>query len=89
MRTDHSLGKSLVPGKIDARRRSWLDGITDAMSMNLRKLQKMVRNRRPGMLQSMGHKKSDMAGNLNNNKPYSASKQPTLKVSPASAVDLE
>ena len=41
------------------------------------------------MLQSMGHKKSDMAGNLNNNKPYSASKQPTLKVSPASAVDLE
>ena len=82
-------------GKIKGRRRRgrqrfrWLDGITDAMSMNLRKLQKMVRNRRPGMLQSMGHKKSDMAGNLNNNKPYSASKQPTLKVSPASAVDLE
>ena len=38
-------------GKIKARRRRghqrmrWLDGITDAMSMNLGKLQKTVRNR--------------------------------------------
>ena len=29
----------------------WLDGITDAMNMNLGKLREMVR---PGMLQSMG-----------------------------------
>ena len=38
-------------GKIEGRRRRghqrmrWLDGITDAMSMNLGKLQKTVRNR--------------------------------------------
>ena len=33
----------------------WLDGITDAMGMNLGKLQEMVRGGigRPGMLQSM------------------------------------
>ena len=51
VRTDHLLEKSLVLGKIKARRRRghqrmrWLDGITDAMSMNLGKLQKTVRNR--------------------------------------------
>ena len=32
----------------------WLDGITDAMDMNLGKLQETVRDREPGMLQSMG-----------------------------------
>ena len=38
-------------GKIEGRRRRrhrkmrWLDGITDAMDMNLGKLQEMVRNR--------------------------------------------
>ena len=33
----------------------WLDGISDAMNMNLGKLQEMVRDReRPDMLQSMG-----------------------------------
>ena len=31
-----------------------LDGITDAMSMNLDKLQEVVKTGRPGMLQSMG-----------------------------------
>ena len=36
------------------QRMRWLDGITDAMNMNLGKLQEMVRERRPGMLQSMG-----------------------------------
>ena len=47
-------------GKIEGRRRRghqrmrWLDGITDAMNMNLGKLQEMVREGRPGMLQSMG-----------------------------------
>ena len=47
-------------GKTEGRRRTghqrmrWLDGITDAMNMNLGKLQEMVREGRPGMLQSMG-----------------------------------
>ena len=31
----------------------WLDGITDAMDMNLGKLQEMVRDGRPSVLQSM------------------------------------
>ena len=31
-----------------------LDGITDAMNMNLEKLWEMVRAERPGVLQSMG-----------------------------------
>ena len=49
--TDDSLEKSLMLGKIEGRRRRecqrvrWLDGITDAMNMNLGKLQEMVRDR--------------------------------------------
>ena len=50
MWTDDSLEKSLMLGKIESRRRGHqrmrrLDGITDAMSMNLGKLQEMVRDR--------------------------------------------
>ena len=49
--TGDSLEKSLMPGKIEGRRRRgcqrmrWLDGITDAMNMKLGKLQEMVRDR--------------------------------------------
>ena len=32
----------------------WLDSITDAMNMNLGKLQEMMRDREACMLQSMG-----------------------------------
>ena len=50
MRTDDSLEKSLMLGKMEGRRRQrqrmrWLDSITDAMNMNLGKLQEMVRDR--------------------------------------------
>ena len=51
MRTDNSLKKSLMLGKIESRRRRgcqrmrWLDSITDAMNMNFSKLWEMVRDR--------------------------------------------
>ena len=33
---------------------SWLDSITDSMNMTLSKLQRIVKDREAGMLQSMG-----------------------------------
>ena len=50
MRPDDSLEKFLMLGKTEGRRRGhqrmrWLDGITEAMNMNLGKIREMVRDR--------------------------------------------
>ena len=36
----------------------YLDGITDSMDMNLSKLQEIVKDRGPGVLQSMGSQRA-------------------------------
>ena len=51
MRTDDSLEKSLMLGKIEGKKRRgcqwmrWLDGITDGMNMNLGKIREVVKDR--------------------------------------------
>ena len=86
MRRADSLEKTLMLGKIEARRRRgwqrmrWLDGITNSMNMNLSKFQEIVKDREAwhsGVYR--GHKESDMTGWLNTECPncLSAAKKPT------------
>ena len=73
MRTDDSLEKSRILGKTEGRRRRgpqrmrWLDGINDAMNMNLGKLREMMKEER-GLVccSSWGRKEYNTTGQLNN-----------------------
>ena len=64
-----SLGKTLMPGKIEGRRRGrqrmrWLDGITDSMDMSWASSSRQWTGKR-GVLRSMGHRESDTTERLN------------------------
>ena len=66
MQTAKSLEKTLMLGKIEDRRRRghqrmrWLDGITDAMGLNLGKLREMVGDR--ACCRQWGCEESDTTG---------------------------
>ena len=69
------LKKTLMLGKIEDRRRRGqqrmrlLTGITDSMDVNFNRLQETVKDRKPGVLQFMGHKEfdNDLVTEQNNN----------------------
>ena len=66
LRTD-SLEKTFMLGKIEGRRKRgqqrirWLDGI-DSIDMSLSQLREIVKNRNPGVLQSVGSQRAGHDG---------------------------
>ena len=72
MQRADSLGKTLMLGKIEGRRRGrqrtrWLDGIPDSMDMSLSKLQEMVKVREAWCAAVHGASDSRTRLSLNNN----------------------
>ena len=67
------LEKTMMLGKVEGRRKReqhrmrWLDGITDSMDVSLNKLHEIVKDRKPGVLQSMGSQRvrHDLVTELN------------------------
>ena len=74
MHTDDLLEKFLMLGKIKGRtrrgRQRWLDGITNAMNMNLSKSWKIVRGRETWHAAVLGGTKNWTRLGVNNNHHY-------------------
>ena len=51
------LGKSEGRRRRRGQRMRWLDGISDTMDMGLSNLWEMMRDRKPGVLQSLGSRR--------------------------------
>ena len=71
MQTADSLGKTLMLGKIEGRRRGqqrmrWLDGIINSMNVSLNKLQETVKDRTLAYCSPWGCKELDTTEQLNN-----------------------
>ena len=69
-RTD-SLEKTLMLGKVEGRRRRrqqrmrWMDDIIDSMALSFSKLWEIMKDKKPGSLQSMGSQRVQENNNSN------------------------